>query len=69
MAFYNIAGWKFWTAVVVEYFLVTLGFIWDNSYMVMGGMLLGVVLFPYMVHIAVKDNGINKVNGINKRKK
>ena len=56
MAWYKSAGYKFWIALALEYFLILAGMVWHNSYMVFGGMVFGVCLFPWMVHITVKDN-------------
>ena len=56
MAFYRVAGWKFWLALAIEYFLILAGMMWDNSWMVFAGMLLGVAMIPWCVHITICDN-------------
>lgn len=56
MAWYKSAGYKFWVVLSIEYFLILAGMMWHNSYMVIGGMIFGVCLFPCIVHIAVKNN-------------
>ena len=56
MAFYKQAGYKFWIALTIEYFLILAGMMWHNNWMVIGGMIFGVCLFPWIVHIAVKNN-------------
>lgn len=56
MAFYKRAGWGFWFALAVEYFLILAGMVWHNDWMVFGGMLLGVAMFPWCIHITISDN-------------
>lgn len=63
MAFYRQAGWRFWIVLFIEYLLILLGMLCNNTFMVFGGMLLGVAIFPWIVYIVVKDNGINKIRG------
>lgn len=56
MAWYRSAGYKFWIVLAAEYFLILAGMVWHNSWMVISGMLLGVCIFPWIVHITVCDN-------------
>lgn len=56
MAFYKRAGWKFWTAIAVEYVLVIAGIMWQNSWMLGFGMLLAIPIYFWSIHIAVCDN-------------
>ncbi len=56
MAWYSSAGYKFWLALSIEYFLILAGMIWHNNWMVFGGMLLGVAMLPWVVHLTIVDN-------------
>ena len=40
MAWYKSAGYKFWIALTLEYFLILAGMVWHNSYMVFGGIII-----------------------------
>lgn len=56
MSFYSSASWKFWVLLFMEYSLVFYGIMWDNTFVLMGGLLLGLVLIPYSAHVFIKDN-------------
>lgn len=56
MSFYSSASWKFWILVFIGCSLVLYGIMCDNDFVLMSGLLLGLVLIPYSAHVFIKDN-------------